>query len=121
MSEFCEWFVKQNGVTAIAHNAGGFDAHFVMDYLYQKGIKPLDITYKGMKIMKAMLYGKKLQQHPARFIELRDGSAGTIPQDVWTEGDEERLLSPLFQYEDELGIRRPAVRRRALRSKHDEG
>ena len=41
---------KNAGVTAIAHNARGFDTHFLLQYLIAQGIKPITIN-RGREIL----------------------------------------------------------------------
>jgi hypothetical protein len=51
-NEFCKWLIssEHKGYTCIAHNARGFDAHFIMQYCQENGIKPYTI-YRGSKLM----------------------------------------------------------------------
>lgn len=51
-SQFCEWLFgpHNNGATAIAHNAKGFDGQFILRYLQQQGIQP-SIVPKGLELM----------------------------------------------------------------------
>ncbi|MGB5440078.1 MAG: DNA polymerase, partial [Gammaproteobacteria bacterium] len=56
ISDFGEWLysdnmgTKKNPVIAIAHNARGFDAQFLINYLAEKGYRP-EIVTKGQGIM----------------------------------------------------------------------
>jgi len=46
VSEFCQFLFCKNmrNTTAIAHNASGFDSHFILQYLYDQGIAPKIFT-----------------------------------------------------------------------------
>lgn len=46
LDDFCKFLFRKEmkHTTAIAHNARGFDAQFIMQYLYKEGIKPRIIT-----------------------------------------------------------------------------
>jgi len=48
--QFCDYLFGLKHVTAFAHNAQGFDGHFIMQYLQKQDIAPKIIT-RGMKIM----------------------------------------------------------------------
>ena len=50
--KFGEWLFHQskNGFTAVAHNAKGYDAYFLLQYLVKNSIVPT-IIYNGSKIM----------------------------------------------------------------------
>lgn len=43
--QFCEWLVSENhrGYTAIAHNAKGYDAYFILKYCVENTVKPFTI------------------------------------------------------------------------------
>jgi len=49
--DFCKWLFsrKMKNTTAIAHNARGFDAQFILQYLYKEGIKPNKILTNGKR------------------------------------------------------------------------
>jgi len=51
-NEFCKWLIRREhrGYTCIAHNARGFDSHFIMQYCQENGIRPYTI-YRGSKLM----------------------------------------------------------------------
>jgi len=46
VNDFCQFLFCKNmrNTTAIAHNARGFDSHFILQYLYKQGIAPTVIT-----------------------------------------------------------------------------
>lgn len=46
LNQFCRFLFRDEmkHTTAMAHNARGFDAQFIMQYLYKEGIKPRVIT-----------------------------------------------------------------------------
>jgi hypothetical protein len=50
--EFCKWLLtpQHKDVTAIAHNAKAFDAHFVLGYCVDNGVFP-EVIFTGTKIM----------------------------------------------------------------------
>ena len=50
---FCKWLISEQhkNVIAIAHNARGYDAYFIYDYLMQNGIIPEPSIFSGSKIM----------------------------------------------------------------------
>lgn len=48
--EFCAFLFSLDSAIAIAHNARGFDGHFIMQYLYNQAITPQIIT-RGLEIM----------------------------------------------------------------------
>jgi hypothetical protein len=50
--DFCKWLLtpQHKDVTAIAHNAKAFDAHFILGYCVDNGIFP-EIIFAGTKIM----------------------------------------------------------------------
>lgn len=52
LDDFCKFLFRNEmkHTTAIAHNARGFDAQFIMQYLYKEGIKPKIIT-NGMQLL----------------------------------------------------------------------
>ena len=52
IKEFCKFFLndKFKGYTFIAHNAKGYDSHFVLKFLIDQGVRPYCI-YSGAKIM----------------------------------------------------------------------
>ena len=52
IKEFCKFFLndKFKGYTFIAHNAKGYDSHFVLKFLIDQGVRPYCI-YNGAKIM----------------------------------------------------------------------
>ena len=51
--DFCKWlFTKTHkGFTVIAHNARGYDAYFLYDYLMMNGSRPDPVIFSGSKIM----------------------------------------------------------------------
>ena len=50
---FCKWLISKQhtGVTAIAHNARGYDSYFIYDYLIENSHTPDPIIFCGSKIM----------------------------------------------------------------------
>jgi len=54
VNEFCQFLFSKNmrSTTAIAHNARGFDSHFILQYLYSQGIAPTIITNGKIKFFK---------------------------------------------------------------------
>ena len=50
--EFCDWLFSEDhsGVICIAHNLKGYDAYFILQYLYENKILP-DIILNGAKVM----------------------------------------------------------------------
>jgi len=60
-NRFCEFLFDMKHVIAFAHNAQGFDGHFIMQYLQNQDMAPKIIT-RGLKIM-------SLQVGSARLID----------------------------------------------------
>ena len=60
LDKFCRWlFHKEHkGAIAIAHNMGGYDGQFILDYIYSQGNKPTLICH-GLSIMKMEAGGIK--------------------------------------------------------------
>ena len=58
---FCRWLFSagNKGCVALAHNASGYDAQFILDYLQRNAIKP-KIIPKGRQIMKLEAGGVKI-------------------------------------------------------------
>ena len=52
IADFCKNMINDNfkGYTLIAHNSKGYDAHFILKWLVDQGMKPYCI-YNGVKIM----------------------------------------------------------------------
>ena len=50
---FCKWLFTEThkGFTVIAHNARGYDAYFLYDYLMMNGSRPDPVIFSGSKIM----------------------------------------------------------------------
>ena len=57
--QFCRWLLQgQNRNSKIfAHNARGYDAYFILDYLKEQGLKPDKIIMTGSKIMQMKFGG----------------------------------------------------------------
>ena len=51
--QFCKWLFSEThkGFTVIAHNARGYDAYFLYDYLMLTGKRPEPVIFSGSKIM----------------------------------------------------------------------
>ena len=51
--DFCKWLFTEThkGFTVIAHNARGYDAYFLYDYLMMNGSRPDPVIFSGSKIM----------------------------------------------------------------------
>jgi hypothetical protein len=49
---FGRWLFSKakKGCTAVAHNSGGYDAYFLVNYLIKNGLN-YDVIYNGSKIM----------------------------------------------------------------------
>jgi len=49
VNEFCRFLFNKNmkNTIAIAHNAKGFDSHFIMQYLLEKGIREPKVIARG--------------------------------------------------------------------------
>lgn len=49
VTEFCKFLIstKMNHAVAIAHNARGFDANFIFQYIYQQGLRPKKVISNG--------------------------------------------------------------------------
>lgn len=49
---FCKWLISKDHInyTAIAHNAKGYDSHFILKYCVENTIKP-ETIYNGTKLM----------------------------------------------------------------------
>jgi hypothetical protein len=52
-AHFCSWLFNQQhrGFIAIAHNAKGYDAHFILAHCVENAIMPSALIYQGSKIM----------------------------------------------------------------------
>ena len=52
-NQFCKWFISKQhrDVTAIAHNARGYDSYFIYDYLIANSHTPDPVIFSGSKIM----------------------------------------------------------------------
>jgi hypothetical protein len=50
--DFCKWLISKEhkNYTAIAHNAKGYDAQFILKYCIENTLKPYTI-YSGTKLM----------------------------------------------------------------------
>ena len=68
LKQFCEWLLKQKDARAVAHNAGGFDAHFITDFLLRHGIPPTDCVYRGMKLLRAAIPNNIILMDSINFI-----------------------------------------------------
>jgi len=53
LDAFCSWLFqpKHKGYTAIAHNLRGYDGHFVLQWLDERGVWVYKPTYRGTSIM----------------------------------------------------------------------
>ena len=51
--DFCKWLITEThkGFTVIAHNARGYDAYFLYDYLMMNGSRPDPVIFSGSKII----------------------------------------------------------------------
>jgi hypothetical protein len=60
LDKFCRWLFRKEhkSTTAIAHNMGGYDGQFILDYIYSQGNKPTLIC-RGLSIMKIKAGGNK--------------------------------------------------------------
>ena len=59
MEEFCLWLFKEekhHRAKCIAHNLKGYDGYFILQFLYDNGVKP-DIVMNGAKIMSIFVPG----------------------------------------------------------------
>ena len=66
LREFCVWATSNpinHGATFIAHNAGGYDSHFILEYLVKEGNTP-KLIMQGGKILSMTLQSTK-----TRFID----------------------------------------------------
>lgn len=56
--EFCKWLISKEhrGFTAIAHNAKGYDSHFILKYCVENTLKPYTI-YSGTKLLMLEIKG----------------------------------------------------------------
>lgn len=50
--KFCDWLFSEDlrGTVCIAHNLKGYDAYFILQYLYENKVKP-DLIMNGAKVM----------------------------------------------------------------------
>lgn len=53
IDQFCEWLFSKNNkdAIAVAHNAKGYDAQFILDYCHRSGLKPDRIISRGLEIL----------------------------------------------------------------------
>ncbi|KAG1710397.1 putative DNA polymerase [Nymphon striatum] len=57
VNEFGNWLIdsRNKNYVAIAHNAKGFDSHFLLDYLVRNSVKP-EVIFSGSKIMSVTVH-----------------------------------------------------------------
>ena len=90
---------KKNPVIALAHNARGFDAQFLINYLAERGIRP-KIVPKGTELMQLEACGVKMKDSlnylPSRLADLpktfgfqKDAMKGYFPHYFNTRGNED--------------------------------
>jgi hypothetical protein len=51
LREFCEWLFGLRNITAMAHNSGGYDGQFVLDYLHKNSMIPPEIISRGLQLI----------------------------------------------------------------------
>ncbi|XP_053390656.1 uncharacterized protein LOC128553502 [Mercenaria mercenaria] len=71
LSSFCTWLFnpKHKGATAIAHNAQGYDAQFILRYLVTHGTVKPKLIMNGSKIIMMEAHGVRLI-HSMSFISM---------------------------------------------------
>ncbi|XP_048583931.1 uncharacterized protein LOC116613862 [Nematostella vectensis] len=52
LQAFCDWLFggENSGYTCLAHNFKGYDSYFILEYLFENGIKP-SVIFTGGKVM----------------------------------------------------------------------
>jgi len=84
-NRFCEFMFDMKHVIGFAHNAQGFDGHFIMQYLQKQDLPPKIIT-RGLKII-------SLQVGSVRLID----SFNFLPMALSARAEEGILSSPVQQ------------------------
>lgn len=80
IDSFCEWMFnhyEKQQITFIAHNARGYDTHFILNWLISKGVKPkvimqvskiLELKYKNIRIIDSLSHiNLPLRKFPQAF------------------------------------------------------
>ena len=95
--EFCDWFLvdERPPTICIAHNMQGYDGYFIMRHVLERGMKCEPIM-RGSKILYMVLQIKLINS--LNFLSM---PLSNFPKKVWIIRTQERIFSPLLQYERE--------------------
>ena len=89
---FCRWLFsdeRHSGRRANAHNARGYDAILIKEYLFEQGIAP-NVIENGVKIIR-LEYNNVTLIDSLSFLSM---PLAKFPKNIWVEGNEEGILPP---------------------------